>query len=80
MKVMLDDQKTELICENEPFSEGGEGLLYRAENGRQVVKLYKNSDPSVLRGFKVRPPRRKPHLGGREIVLLGGVPFRRIYV
>jgi hypothetical protein len=45
MFVTLADGK-QIECDDQPFSEGGEGLLYWDKAGQHVIKLYKNADPS----------------------------------
>lgn len=44
--TLADGSKIE--CEDQPFAEGGEGLLFWDKAGTHVIKLYKNVDPQRL--------------------------------
>ena len=44
MEVQLADG-SKVACENQPFAEGGDGILYLALDGQHVIKLYKHAEP-----------------------------------
>ncbi len=47
MQITLDDGTTE-DYEDEPFSEGGQGRLYRSRDHKHVIKLYHHEDRARL--------------------------------